>query len=177
MQVMTDEIFSRKWVIPILAELHRQRGSKFVTLHKRLGIGTTALRQTLDFLMSQGAVLRNPGYGHPMRPEYVVAEGAAEIARACDELVRAVGKNGARSLVLAKWAVPTLVAIADGRRRFGELREAVGGVTSRALAMFLKQAQAAGAVRREIVDGYPPSPEYRLTAKAERLVPILRRLA
>jgi DNA-binding HxlR family transcriptional regulator len=172
-----ETLFHRKWSIPILAELKRQGGSKFVTLQNRLEIGPTALRQTLDFLIEKQVIVRNPGYGHPMRPEYILTEGGLPVASKCKDLIDAVEDHKVIRVLLMKWSLPTLLAIAGGARRFSELRDSLQNVTARALTLFLKEAQAAGVVEREVVDGYPPAPQYRLASQVHRLVPILQSLA
>ena len=40
-------LFHNRWSVPILAELHRQRGSRFVTLSRTLGLSRESLRRTL----------------------------------------------------------------------------------------------------------------------------------
>lgn len=172
-----ETLFHRKWSIPILAELKRQGGSKFVTLQNRLDIGPTALRQTLDFLIEKHVIVRNPGYGHPMRPEYILTDQGIPVAAKCKELVDAVDDHRILRLLLMKWSLPTLIAIAEGARRFSELRDSLQSITARALTLFLKEAQAAGVVERAVVDGYPPAAEYRLAHTAKRLVPILKSLS
>jgi DNA-binding HxlR family transcriptional regulator len=171
-----ETLFHRKWSIPILAELKRQGGSKFVTLQNRLDIGPTALRQTLDFLIEKQVIVRNPGYGHPMRPEYILTDQGKPVAAKCKELVDAVDDHKVLRLLLMKWSLPTLIAISQGARRFSELKDAIQS-TGRALTIFLKEAQAAGVVERALVDGYPPAAEYRLAGKARRLIPILKSLS
>ena len=71
------QLFHHRWAVPVLAELHRTSGSRFVTLHRRLGIGRESLRRTLASLAEQDLVARNPGYGHPLRPEYVLTPNRA----------------------------------------------------------------------------------------------------
>ncbi len=46
-------------------------------------------------------------------------------------------------------------------------------MTARALALTLKDLQAAGLVERRIEDAYPPTPVYAPTADARRLQRIL----
>lgn len=171
-----ETLFHRKWSIPILAELKRQGGSKFVTLQNRLEIGPTALRQTLEFLIAKQVIVRNPGYGHPMRPEYILTDQGKPVAAKCRDLIDAVDDHKVIRVLLMKWSLPTLLAIAGGAKRFSELRDNLQTITARALTLFLKEAQAAGVVEREIVDGYPPAPEYRLARQVHRLVPILKAL-
>lgn len=67
-----------------------------------------------------------------------------------------------------KWSVPTLAELAQ-ERRFSELRSALAGVTPRALALALKDLEAAGLVRREVLVTHPPSTVYRATATGKRV--------
>ena len=80
------ELFHRRWAVPILAELHRDRGAKFVTLAYRLSASQTAVRQTLDELIQRGFVRRNSGYGHPLRPEYLLTSRGDRLAPECTTL-------------------------------------------------------------------------------------------
>lgn len=172
-----EVLFHRKWSIPILAELKRQGGSKFVTLQNRLDAGPSALRQTLDFLVERGVVCRNPGHGHPMRPEYLLTPDGLPIAEKCLDLIRAVDDRKVLRVILMKWSLPTLMALSDGRRRFSEIRFSLENITGRALTLFLKEAQSAGVIEREVGDGYPPTATYSVGQTAEALIPILRALA
>src|SRR5215213_11761735 len=76
-------LFHHRWAPPALAELARRDGVRFVELQNRLGVGRESLRRALDALLELGYARRNPGYGHPLRPEYLVTEpGAAAVRRA-----------------------------------------------------------------------------------------------
>ena len=61
-----------RWSLPVLAEIGRTRGTRFATLTGRLGVTGESLRRTLAYLQEEGLVERNPGYGHPLRPEYLL---------------------------------------------------------------------------------------------------------
>jgi DNA-binding HxlR family transcriptional regulator len=104
-------------------------------------------------------------------------EGGLPVASKCKDLIDAVEDHKVIRVLLMKWSLPTLLAIAGGARRFSELRDSLQNVTARALTLFLKEAQAAGVVEREVVDGYPPAPQYRLARQVHKLVPILQSLA
>jgi DNA-binding HxlR family transcriptional regulator len=171
-----ETLFHRKWSIPILAELKRQGGSKFVTLQNRLQAGPSALRQTLDFLVEKGVVCRNPGHGHPMRPEYLLTPEGLPVAGKCLDLIRAVDDHRLLRVILMKWSLPTLIALSEGKRRFSELRSSLKNITARALTQFLKEAQSAGVVERTIEGTYPPTATYRVSRNASPLIPLLREL-
>ena len=167
----------RRWTIPVLAELHRSQGSKFITLTARLGIGRSTLTQTLDTLIDAGLAVRNPGYGHPMRPEFILTTRGHAIAPACADLLAALDSLTLRDLALRKWTLPVLLAIRAGARRFGELKRLLPTITDRALALALKQMESAGLIAREIQGGYPPAPVYALSLPAAVILPALAKLS
>lgn len=168
-----DELIAlchHRWSAPVLAELGRTRGTRFVVLANRLGVGRTSLRRTLDALIELGLVRRNPGYGHPLRPEYLLSPAGEVAAARCERLLAAV--EGKRDVVLRKWSLPVLVALGK-QARFSELREALPGVTARALALALKDLERAALVDRRVEGTYPPTAVYAPTPTAARLQRIL----
>jgi DNA-binding HxlR family transcriptional regulator len=171
-------LLHRRWSAPVLAELHRTSGSRFVTLAHRVGASRESLRATLRALVAADLVRRNPGYGHPLRPEYLLTDRGRSLAPGCAALVATLAELDLTDVGLRKWSLPTTLAIAEaGDARFSRLAARLPGITPRALALALKDLVAAGLVEREVTDGYPPATVYRLAAPAAPLVPILRRLA
>jgi DNA-binding HxlR family transcriptional regulator len=161
-------LFHHRWSAPVLAELLRQKGSRFAALAGTLGVGSDSLRRALDSLLALGLVARNPGYGHPLRPEYVLTDQGKRVAQRCAKLLA----TSEDELLLRKWSLPVLAAL--GRpARFSELRAAVPGVTPRALALALKDLQAADLVERRVEDAYPPRTLYTPTPQGRRLQRIL----
>jgi len=169
-------LFHHRWAVPVLAELHRRRGCRFVELSRGLGIAPESLRQTLAHLAELGLVERNPGYGHPLRPEYVLTGPGGPVGGRCARLEQEIAAAGAERAARRKWPLPALSVLADGSRRFSELRAALPGVTSRALALALKELEAAGLVERSVVGSYPPASAYTLTPRARRLARLTGRL-
>ena len=151
-------LFHHRWAPPTLAELGRREGVRFVELQNRLGVGRDSLRRALDSLLDLGFARRNPGYGHPLRPEYLVTDRGRDAAKTCARILDA----GEEDVLLRKWSVPTLAELHDDRR-FSELRAALPGVTPRALALALKDLEAGGLVERDVRDMYPPTTRYRTT--------------
>jgi DNA-binding HxlR family transcriptional regulator len=166
-------LFHNRWSVPILAELRRQRGSRFVTLARTLGVSGESLRRTLAALIESGLVGRNPGYGHPLRPEYVLTSSGEHIAAACRPLVERLRSDGLEDVALKKWSMPVVFALGDAPRRFSELREALEGISPRALTLALKDLEAAGLVDRRVTDDYPPATVYRLTRTGRPLATLL----
>ena len=174
MSTIIARLFHHRWAVPVLAELRRERGSRFVTLANRLGVARDSLRRTLSALIDDGLVERNPGYGHPLRPEYVLTPRGARVAAVCDRLLTAL--DGLEEVALRKWSMPVVRALAGGPLRFSELRTALPSVSPRALALALKDLQAAGLVERTVTDDYPPATVYRLTDRARPLARIVAAL-
>lgn len=170
-------LFHNRWSVPILAELHRQRGSRFVTLARILGLSGESLRRTLTALIDAGLVGRNPGYGHPLRPEYVLTSSGEQIAVGCRPLAERLRRGDLEEIGLKKWSMPAVYALADGPQRFSELRERLEGISPRALALALKDLEAAGLVDRQVTDDYPPATVYRLTKSGRPLAGLLRQVA
>lgn len=172
------QLFHHRWAVPLLAELDRRGGGeRAVALRSRLGIGRESLRRTLDALIEQGLVSPNPGYGHPLRPEYVLTGRGAAVAPACTLLMASLHGLGVERIALNKWSMPVMAALEHGGgRRFGQLRDDLPAISPRALAMALKSLAAAGLVERHVIDSFPPTASYRLAAPAAAVTRPLRRL-
>jgi DNA-binding HxlR family transcriptional regulator len=164
-----------RWALPILAHLNDTSGSRFVPLAHELGLSRDALRQTLSALIDAELVMRNPGYGHPLRPEYVLTPGGRRVAPICAAVLRALRHAGAEEVGLKKWSLPILAALTS-ELRYGEVRRIVGA-TPRALTLALKELVGSGLVERRVHDGFPPSTSYRITGRSRTLRRQATRLA
>jgi DNA-binding HxlR family transcriptional regulator len=161
-----------RWSLPVLAEIGRTGGSRFATLTGRLGVAGESLRRTLAYLQDAGLVERNPGYGHPLRPEYVLTERGRRVAPHGQKLLAELA--GHVDVGLKKWSLPVLAEL-RGPRRFSELRAALP-VTARALALALKDLEDDGLVRRTVIDDRPPQTRYEAAPAARAIVRAARRL-
>jgi DNA-binding HxlR family transcriptional regulator len=166
--VFTEELiqlFHHRWAPPALALLAERGGTRFVELQRRLDVGRDSLRRALDGLLELGFARRNPGYGHPLRPEYLVTNDGRRAGAICARVLEA---HRDHDLLLRKWTVPTLAQL-TAARRFSELRATLPGVTPRALALALRDLEDARLVRRDVLDTRPPSTLYRATAAGARV--------
>ena len=121
-----------------------------------------------------GLVAPNPGYGHPLRPEYIVTARGLAVASASTALLeRAAELRMRRAILLRKWALPVLYVLGRDRLRFGEVRAQLGNPTPRAVSLSLKQLSAERWIDRQVIDAMPPSAHYTVV---KRLRPILRPL-
>jgi DNA-binding HxlR family transcriptional regulator len=65
--------------------------------------------------------------------------------------------------ISGKWHTLLLIALADGPRRFGELRRGLPDISQRMLTQSLRELQRDGLVARRVYPTAPPSVDYRLT--------------
>ena len=167
-------LFHHRWAVPVLAQLHRSRGAKFVTLVNRLAVSRDSLRRTLGALIDQGWVMRNPGHGHPLRPEYLLTKAGTRVAPWCVRAMKLIRALGVEHVALRKWSLPVAFVVARGRVRFSQLRDSLSTSTARALTHTLKELQSEELVERTVSDEYPPATYYRLTNRGRKLVPLLQ---
>jgi len=69
----------------------------------------------------------------------------------------------ALALLGRAWAGAALWSLLDGARRYGEIRERLGGVSDAVLAARLRELCAAGLVERQVEPGPPVAVRYELT--------------
>ncbi|HSX07678.1 MAG TPA: helix-turn-helix domain-containing protein [Candidatus Saccharimonadales bacterium] len=79
----------------------------------------------------------------------------------------------ASSIVSSKWTPMLLFALSNGRTRFGELQEAVGGVNPRTLSARLDSLEQDGIITKSVYAEVPPHVAYTLTQKGQDLLPII----
>ncbi|MFJ6754023.1 winged helix-turn-helix transcriptional regulator [Streptomyces sp. NPDC091273] len=80
------------------------------------------------------------------------------------------GIAAAMSVIDGKWKVSLLWELERSpRRRFGELRRLVPGVSEKVLAAQLRELEQDGIVHREVHEEVPPRVEYSLTPLGQGL--------
>jgi DNA-binding HxlR family transcriptional regulator len=131
-----------RWALPILAELQHSNGCKFVTLVMRLKLSKDALSRTLMALLELDLVMRNPGYGHPLRPEYILTTAGQQIGVQALELIQTLERLEVMDVALKKWSLPVILVL-QNHSRFSDMLEHLPGLTTRALAISLRTLQEA----------------------------------
>lgn len=171
-------LFHHRWAIPLLAALSELGGgAKLITLQNRLSLPRETVKRSLRALDEQRLVRPNPGYGHPMRPEYVATAAGRTVGKLGARLLRELPGDTLRAAALRKWSMPVLLAVHGTDGRFNRLREALPAVTPRALTMALRDLMEAGLVEREVWDTFPPQTAYRATRAGVRPLSTLDQLA
>lgn len=77
------------------------------------------------------------------------------------------------SLISSRWVVLILRELIYGTRRFGQIRKALGGVSTKVLTQNLRTMEENGLLTRETFAEVPPRVEYTLTALGQSLRPVL----
>ena len=79
-------------------------------------------------------------------------------------------------IIGGKWAMPMIYVLSKGKMRFKELERSVEGINTRMLVKELKNMEANGIVTREVFATVPPTVEYTLTEKGQKLLPSISSL-
>ena len=164
----------RAWSLRILACLHDGVAGRQAALCGATGAPRSAFRASLDHLVAMGLVERNPGHGHPLRPEFVLtAEGRAVAATA--SRVAAIARDDPSGALIGRaWALPILAALRDSSG-FSEIGARIGPLTDRALSQTLKALEEARWVTRRVDSAArPPRPRYTASGNGLRIAEILR---
>lgn len=158
-----------RWAVLLLADIAAHRGARFVELLHRLAIPRDSLARTLDWAKGQGWVMPNPGYGHPLRPEYILTAEGERVAKAACAIEAAQGRIGLGPGALTRWGLPLICSIDRGHNRFNALLRALRPATPRALSQGLRRLSDHELIQRELIDAYPPASQYRLTGNGTLL--------
>lgn len=75
-----------------------------------------------------------------------------------------------------KWKVLILRELMDGRLRFSQLKQQVGGISQKVLTANLRSMEDDGLLVREAFAEVPPRVEYELTDLGRSLQPVLESL-
>lgn len=75
-----------------------------------------------------------------------------------------------------KWTFLIIRDLFEGKKRFGELRKSLSGVSPKTLAIRLKELEDKDIVTRTAFPTIPPTVEYALTKKGHSLKPIIKEM-
>jgi DNA-binding HxlR family transcriptional regulator len=75
-----------------------------------------------------------------------------------------------------KWSVLVVLLLGDGKKRFGEIRRGIDGISQRMLTRTLKGLERDGLVTRTLYPTIPPRVEYELTKLGGSLLKPIREL-
>ena len=175
MDIMTlVKLTSKAWSLSILAQLDRGVAGRQAELIAATGAGRTAFSQSLDHLLELGLVERNPGHGHPLRPEFRLSAHGREPATIANRVYSVDMPPEQKQLLRRHWSLPVLVA-SRKPRYFGEIKSRLCPITDRALSQSIKLLETHDWLHREI-DGSarPPRAMYQAANKGAEVTHALR---
>lgn len=154
------KITSRAWALTILSLLHAGVPGRQAPLLAASGASRTAFAQSLRYLVDIGLLERNPGHGHPLRPEYRLTASGVRAAAFAHDIREVAGLQG-QDLLRRAWTVPILTSLQKARH-FKEIKSDLPAITDRALSQSLKSMEDCGWIRRSVDDtARPPRSLYQ----------------
>ena len=160
---------SSRWHAPVMAQIAECDGARHIELLNQLGLSRSALGRSLDELAQFGWVVRNPGHGHPLRPEYIATAAGRPIGIWCQRIVAERQRLRLPPGALGRWSLPVIAQLGREWTRFSVLESNLAPISARALSLSLKQMIGVDLVARRLEDRFPPTALYGLTARGQRL--------
>ena len=153
----------QRWMAAVLTDIGAHNGARFVELINRLSLPRDTLTRTLEAAQALGWVMRNPGHGHPLRPEYILTGEGARIAEIAARQLSTQAQVGLAPGTLRRWGLPIIHSLDAGFQRFNDLSRVLEIASPRALSQGLRTLAANHLVKRALIDDYPPISRYSLT--------------
>src|SRR3954464_13227262 len=100
----------------------------------------------------------------------VVGKAGHSLSSECSRVSRVLARIG------DKWSVLVVMQLAEGPRRFSELKRQIGGVSQRMLTLTLRGLERDGLVTRTVYPTVPPRVDYELTELGRSLCTPVRAL-
>ena len=154
------KLTSRAWSIPILACMHEGVAGRQAPLLMATGASRTAFAQSMNHLISLGFLERNPGYGHPLRPEFRLTSHGVAAAAIAGEIQR-ISENRNQDLLRRSWTLPVLILI-HRPLHFNQIKRSLPTITDRALSQSLKSMELVNWASRSVdLSKRPPGSLYQ----------------
>ncbi|MEP2532625.1 winged helix-turn-helix transcriptional regulator [Shimia sp.] len=114
----------------------------------------------MDHLIKAGLLERNPGYGHPLRPEFRLTQLGKEAAAIAGKVQRVSAEDDQR-LLRKSWTLPVLTSL-QRPCHFSDIKRNLHTITDRALSQSLKSMEVKDWVHRSVDEtARPPRSIYR----------------
>lgn len=153
-------ITSRAWSLKILALLHSGVPGRQAPLIAATQASRSSFASSLDNLLQIGLLERNPGHGHPLRPEFRLTQSGQAAAAMANGIMKLVPEEDAFAVVRRNWSVPIL-AVTETPKRFSAIRSGLGAITDRALSNSLGLLEEHEWLQRDIdLSQRSPHPTY-----------------
>jgi len=128
------------------------------------GASRTAFTQSLNHLIVLKLIERNPGHGHPLRPEFRLTRRGV-LAAAIANKIQDVSNSEDQALLRKSWTLPVLATL-NAPNHFNHIKLSLSSITDRALSQSLKSMEARDWVQRSVNEtARPPRSLYHAVNK------------
>ncbi len=156
------KVTSRAWSLKILALMHEGVPGRQARLLAASGASRTTFVHSLRHLEELGVLERNPGHGHPLRPEFRLTAKGEALAPMAHRIENAARDASGETLIRKSWTVPVL-AVAEKPRVFSDLKRDLTPITDRALSKSLQELTHHQWIERSVdIELHPPRPFYQV---------------
>ncbi|MGB0505919.1 MAG: winged helix-turn-helix transcriptional regulator [Pikeienuella sp.] len=145
---------SRAWAIPVLSSLHAGVAGRQAPLLAATGASRTAFAQSMEHLIKLRLLERNPGYGHPLRPEFRLTPSGITAAAIASKIQR-VSADKDQGLLRRSWTLPVLTSL-HRPSHFNDIKRNLRTITDRALSQSLKTMEDRNWVCRDVDEAARP---------------------
>lgn len=152
---------ARTWSLTALSLIANGVSARVSPLAAAAGCGRTAMGASVEHLLHLGLLQRNPGHGHPLRPEYQLTLEGECLAEWSARLSSLAKGEADKALLRNKWSLALLSCLPE-ERRYSDLRRALVPVTDRALSVCLNNLTENAWLKRRVSHSVtPPTVSYR----------------
>lgn len=152
---------SKAWSLKILALLHEGVPGRQAPLLAASRASRSSFTTSLDHLCQLGLLERNPGHGHPLRPEFRLTAPGKIIAAQASQIIQLTRNDSDFTLIRRSWTLPIL-AVTTAPQRFSQIRTDLNRITDRALSQSLTLLEDHCWIQREIdLSERTPYPTYQ----------------
>ena len=160
---------SRTWSLTALSLIARGVSCRVSPLAAAAGCGRTSMGASVEHLISLGLLERNPGHGHPLRPEYRLTPQGIYVAEWAKGLSNLIRLDQDQVLLRNKWSLP-LISCLPKERRYSEIRRELIPITDRALSSCIIKLTEKSWIKRNVSTNIsPPTVTYRPLKTGQRI--------
>lgn len=157
--------------MPILSNMHDGIAGRQAPLLAATGASRAAFARSMDHLIDIGLLERNPGYGHPLRPEFRLTPLGIHAA-AIAKKIRGVSTDKDQDLLRRSWTLPVLTSLCTPTH-FNDIKRNLQTITDRALSQSLKSMEVRNWVCRSVDEAArPPRSIYSAVNTGEKIIKI-----
>ncbi len=163
------KLTSKAWSLKILALLHTGIPGRQAPLMAATNASRSSFAASLEHLVNLGLLERNPGHGHPLRPEFRLTPLGVTAAGMAHRIIDATPDEAAFAVIRRSWAVPIL-AMTEMPQRFSIIKSGLNTITDRALSKSLCLLEEQDWLRRDIdLSRRSPFPTYRAVNTGKKI--------